>query len=89
MIQYGDLNRNVNTDEILLLLAELCAEYFIQTPSMFHMREYYVLKSQSHDPDTKMYKEVLSGENTEEFFNTMGDGIHIFMGRDTWEIVSR
>ena len=64
MIQDRDLNRNVDTDDILSLLAEWDAEDCMDTPSTFHMREYYALKTQSHDPDTKTYMEALSGENS-------------------------
>ena len=59
------------------------------TPSTFHMREYYFLKSQSQDPDTPTYIEALSGENVEYYFKLMDDEIHSLMIRDTWEIVSR
>ena len=65
MIQYGDLNRNVDTYDILSLLAEWDAKDCMDTPSTFHMREYYVLKSQSQYPDTPMCMEALSGENEE------------------------
>ena len=58
------------------------------TPSMFHMIEYYVLKSQSHDPDTPTYTEASSGENAEEYFKAMYDEIQSIMRRDTWVIVS-
>ena len=64
MIQDRDLNRNVDTDYILLLLTELDAEYCMDIPSTFHMREFYVLKTQSHDPDAPTYMEALSGENS-------------------------
>ena len=53
------------------------------------MREYYVLKNQSHDPDTPTYMEALSGENAEEYFKVMDDEIQSLMRRDTWDIVSR
>ena len=66
MMQYGDLNRNVDTDDILLLMDERDAEYCMDAPSMFHMGEYYFLKSQSHDPDTPTYMKALSGENAEK-----------------------
>ena len=66
MIQDRDLNSNVDTDDILSLLDEWDEEYFMDTPSTFHMREYYVLKSQCHNPDTPKYMEALSGENVEE-----------------------
>ena len=52
------------------------------------MRESYVLKTQSHNPDTPNYMEALSGENTDEYFKAMYDEIQNFMIRDTWEIVS-
>ena len=61
MIQDRYFNINVYTDDILLLLAEWDAEYCIDTPSMFHMRESYVLQYQSHDPDNPKYMEALSG----------------------------
>ena len=38
MIQDGGLNRNVDTDDILLLLSEWDAEYCMDTLSTFHMR---------------------------------------------------
>ena len=65
MIQDRDHNSNVDTDDILSILAEWDAEYCIYTPSTFHMREYYTPKTQSHDPDTPTYMEGLSGENQE------------------------
>ena len=40
MNQNGDLNRNVDTDDILSLFDEWDAEDFIDTPSHFHMRSY-------------------------------------------------
>ena len=86
MIQDRYLNRNVDTDDILLLLSEWDSEYFMDTPSTFYMREYYDIKSQSHNPDTAMYMEALSGENTEEYFNTMGYEIQSLMRKETWEI---
>ena len=66
MIQYGDLNINVDTNDILTLLAEWGADNFMYTPSMFHLRESYVLKYQSHNPDTPTYMEALLGDNAEE-----------------------
>ena len=53
------------------------------------MREDYVLKTQSHDPDTPTYMEALSGENLEEYFKAMNDEIQSLIRRYTWEIVSR
>ena len=60
MIQDRDFDSNVDTDEILLLLAEWDAE-----------RESYAIKNQSHDPDTPIYMEALSGEKPEEYFKAM------------------
>ena len=65
MIKYGDINRNVDIDEILSLMAEWDAECCMDAPSTFHMRESYVIKSQIHDLDTPTYMEALSFENTE------------------------
>ena len=71
MIQDRDLNSNVDTDNILSLMAEWDAEYCMDTPSLFHMRESYVLKNQSHDTDTPTYMEALLGEKSEEHFKSM------------------
>ena len=65
MIQDRAININVYMDDIVLLLAKWDAEYCMDTPSTFHMRESYVLKSQIHGPDTPTYTEALSGENSE------------------------
>ena len=51
--------------------------------STFNMREYYVLKSQSHDPDTPKYMEALLCENTDEYFKEMDDKNQGLMRRDT------
>ena len=83
MIQDGGLNRNVDTDDILSLIADWDAEYFVDTPSKFHMIESYVLKPQSPDLDTPIYMEALSGENLEEYFKVMDDEIQSLMIRDT------
>ena len=88
MIQDSDLNSNVYMDDILSLMAEWDVEDCMDTPSTFNMREYYVLKTQSHDPDTTRYMEALSGENLEEYFKTLDDEIQIIMRRYTWDIVS-
>ena len=85
MIQYRDLNSNIGTDDILFLLDEWDAEDCIDTPSTFHMLEYYALKNQSHDPDTPTYMEALSGENSEEYFKAMDDEIQSLMRRYTWD----
>ena len=66
IIQDRDFDSNVDTDDILSLLADWDAEDCMDTPSTFHMRESYALKTQSHDPDTPTYMEALSGENLEE-----------------------
>ena len=75
MIQDRNLNINVDTDHILSLLAEWGAEDWMDMPSKFHTRESYALNTQSHDPDTPMYMEELSGENSEEYFKAMVDEI--------------
>ena len=38
MIQDGDINSNVNMDDILSLMSEWDAEYFMDAPLIFHMR---------------------------------------------------
>ena len=60
MIQDRDFDSNVDTNEILSLLAEWDAEGCMDTPSTFHMRGSYALKTQSNDPDTTTYMEALS-----------------------------
>ena len=52
-------------DDILSLLAEWDEEDCMDTPKIFHMREYYVIKYQNHDTDTPTYMEALLDENTE------------------------
>ena len=54
-------------------MAEWDTEDFMDKPSTFHIRESYVLKTQSHDPDTPTYMEALSGEKLEEYFKAMDD----------------
>ena len=88
MIQDRYINSNVYTDDILSLLTEWDAEDCMDTPSTFHIREYYALKTQSHDLDTPMYMEALSGENSEEYFKSMYDETQSLMRSYTWEIVS-
>ena len=53
------------------------------------MREYYVIKTQRHDPNTPTYMEALSGKKLEEYFKSTDDEIKSLMRRGTWEIVSR
>ena len=52
MIHNRDYDSNIDTDDILSLLAEWDSEDCMDTPSTFHIREFYVLKYQSHNPDT-------------------------------------
>ena len=59
MIQDRDLHINVDTDDILSFMSEWDSEDCMDTPPTFYMREYYVLKNQSHDTDTPTYMEVL------------------------------
>ena len=47
MIQDRDININVDMYDILSLMAEWDAEYCMDTPSTFHMIEFYVLKTQN------------------------------------------
>ena len=84
MIQDRHINRNVDTNDILSLLAEWDAEDCMDRPSTFHMIESYAIKTQSHDPDTPTYMEALSGENSEEYFKAMDDEVKSLMRRDTW-----
>ena len=64
MIQDRDFDSNVDTDDILSLLADWDAEDCMDTLSTFHMRELYVLNTQIHDPYTPTYMEALSDEKT-------------------------
>ena len=73
MIQYWDFNSNVDMDDIISLLAEWDEANYMDTPSAFHMRKYYVLKYQSHNPYTETYMEALSSENAEEYFKATDD----------------
>ena len=56
---------------------------------MFHIREYYVLKSQNHDPDTTTYMEAISSENKDEYYNAMDNKIQSLRRRGILEVVSR
>ena len=89
MIQDGDLNSNVDADDILLLLDEGYAEYFMDELSTFDTRKSYVLISQSHDTDTPTYMEALSGENCDEYYKEMYDEIQSLMIKGTGDIFSR
>ena len=89
MIKYGGLNRNIDTNDILSLLDEWYTEYFMNMTSTFHMREYFVIKSQRNNPNNLTYMVALSGENLEEYFKVMDDVIQSLMRRVTWDIVSR
>ena len=71
--QDGDINSNVDTDDVLALLDECDAEVCMDVPSMFHMRESYVLDYQSHDTDTKTYLKELSGEHANEYYKAMDE----------------
>ena len=59
MIQDRDININADTYDSVSLLAEWDTEDCKDTPSIFHMRESYFLKTQGHDPDTPTYMEAL------------------------------
>ena len=60
MMQDKDLDSNVYTYDILSLLPEWYAEDCTDTTSTFRMKQYYALKTQSHDTDTPTYIEELS-----------------------------
>ena len=62
MIKYGGLNRNIDTNDILSLLDEWYTEYFMNMTSTFHMREYFVIKSQRNNHINLMYLKALSNE---------------------------
>ena len=72
-----------------MLLDEWDAEYCMDSPSTFHMRKYYVLKSQGHNPDTPTYIEAQLGEYEDEYYNVVDDEIQSLMITYTWEIFSR
>ena len=55
----------------------------MDTPSTFHTRESYALKTQSHDPDTPKYMEELSGEHVDKYYKAMDYEIKIIMRRKT------
>ena len=78
MIQDRDYNRNIDTYDILSLLAEWDTK-----------RESYALKTQIHDPYTSTYMEALSGKNPEKYFKAMDDEIQSLMRKNTFKIVSR
>ena len=58
IIQDRDLNSNEDTYYILLLMAKWNAEDCMDTPSTFHMRESYALKTKNHGLDTPTYMEA-------------------------------
>ena len=60
----------------------------MDAPSTFYMGYYYIIKSQSHDPDTPTYTKALSGETADEHYRAMDDKIQSITRRDTWDIVS-
>ena len=84
IIQDGDINIHVDMDDIISLLNEWDAEYCTAMPSMFHMREYNILKSQIHDPETTMYTEALSGEHVDEYYKVVDENNQSLMRRDTF-----
>ena len=62
----------MDTDDILSLIADLDSEYCMDTPSTFHTRKAYAIKSQIQNTDNPKYMEALSGENTDEYFKANG-----------------
>ena len=83
MIQDGEFDINLYTYKILSLLVEWDEEDCMNAPSLFHMREYYVLKYQRHNPDTPTYMEALSGGHAYEYYKLMDDEIQSIVIRDT------
>ena len=81
MIQDGSFNSNTYVDEILSLMNEWYVEDYMDIQSTFHTRSSYILKSQSHNPDTPMYMEALSGENAEEISKAMASDIQSLLRR--------
>ena len=57
----------------LSFLDEWDTKYCMDTPSIFHLREYSVIKSQIHNADTPTYKEALWGKNAEKYFKEIDD----------------
>ena len=89
MIQYEDFNINVDTDEIILLLAKWDEEFLMDAESTFHMRESYILKSQNNDSNPPTYMEDLSGKHLDIYYKAMYNEIYSLIGRYTREIASR
>ena len=86
MIQHVYININVDKNDIISLLAGQDSEDCMDTPSTFNIRDSYVFKSQSHNPDTPTYMEASSGENMEEYVKAIDNEIQNLMRSDTWEI---
>ena len=67
MIKSGDYDKNIDTDEILSLMAYWDAEDSMDAKSRFHNREFYVLRLKSHNPNTQTYmvfpKAIIRQEN--------------------------
>ena len=63
MIRNRDYDRNVDTEKVLYLLAGWDAQDCMDYMSKFYIREPYDIKSHSHQPNTPMYMEALSGEH--------------------------
>ena len=53
-------------------MADWYTEDSMDSSSIFHMRESYVLKSQSHNPHTPIYMEALSGEHAKKILQGYG-----------------
>ena len=76
----------MDTDDILSLISEWDAEYCMDMPSTFHMRESYVLNSEIHNTYTPTYMEALSGEHADEYYKDVDDEIQSLMIRDTLDV---
>ena len=59
----------------------------MDSPSTFYMREYYFIKSQSHNTDAPTDMKDLLCEQADEYYKDMDDEIQSLMRRYTWEVV--
>ena len=58
MFQIVHYHIKVDTDETPSLMIDWDLEYCMDAPSIFHMIEYYNIKSQIHNPDSSTYMEA-------------------------------
>ena len=60
MTRNGDYDINIDVVNILSFLDKWYAEYFMDVSFTLHIREFYALKSQIHNPGTPIYMDALS-----------------------------